>query len=159
VVATPLIGLVTIFYVARAINQRATDVYGFAMAAFGVTAALSAICLTLSERVDGSSRIRYAGEKFLHSSLLLIQTAMIIYLKDAVTASHWLSSHPWISNSARTLIVTLLGLLSSGAAVAWYYGFDALNSQLWQNWERRHENISGQASTGPSAKNVKNKNG
>jgi hypothetical protein len=156
-VATPLIGLVTIFYVTSAINEPAADVYRMALAAFGVTAALSGICLTVSEPIDGLSNIRYAGEKFLHSSLLLIQTAIVIYLKNAVSASDWLSKHPWISSSARALTLGLLGLLSAAAAVAWYFGFAAVNSQLWQNWERRIENTDRTASTDAPAKSAKTK--
>ena len=94
VVATPLILVMTFSYVSRAINQPAANVYAVGMAAFGVTAALSGICLTVSESVQGSSTIRYAGEKFLHSSVLVIQRVMLIYLKDSVAGWNWLVGHP-----------------------------------------------------------------
>jgi len=141
-VATPLLGLVAYSYVAHAISQPASAVYGIGIASFGVSAALSAICFTVSEPVQGSPDFRYAGEKFLHSSVLLIQTMMLIYLRDLLTASSWLDSHLWLGALAKALPVFLLPLLSGAAAVTWYHGFDALNSRLWRNWERRMEDIN-----------------
>ena len=141
-VATPLIGLVAYSYAARAIDQPASEVYGIGMASFGVSAALSAICFTVSEPVQGSPDFRYAGEKFLHSSVLLIQTMMLIYLRDLFSASNWLGSHSWLGALAKALPVVLLPLLSGAAAVTWYHGFHVVNSRLWRNWEQRMGDIN-----------------
>jgi hypothetical protein len=84
----------------------------------------------------------YAGENFLHSALLLMQSLFIIYAKDAITSIEWMHSH----EAAKTIISAVANsisfLLSTVAAWAWYYGFSELNSELWQNWKRRIEKIN-----------------
>jgi hypothetical protein len=156
-VATPLIGLVGAFYVVREISQPASEVYGFAMGAFGITAALSGICFTVSESVPGSSDFRYAGEKFLHSSVLIVQTVMLVYLKDFLTGASWLSNLPRLGTFVRVVPLALLPLLSFAAAIAWYFGFDSINSRLWQNWKQRIEDINKRTSNSDPAKNTRAK--
>jgi hypothetical protein len=107
------------------------------MAAFGVTAALAGICLTIPPGDNGFTQTRYAGEKFLHSALLLIQTLMIIYLRDGLTMSAWWNGHRTLSSLALGTFTGLLGLLSGASAFSWYFGFEALNDELWFNWDRR----------------------
>jgi len=75
-VAVPLIGAVACYYVVYAIGPPATEVYALGMTVFGVTAALAAICFSVSESVPGSGSFRYGAEQFLHSSVLLIETVM-----------------------------------------------------------------------------------
>ncbi len=156
-VATPLIGLVAIFYVASAISQPASEVYGIGMAAFGVTAGLSAICFNVHETVHGASKFWYAGEKFLHSSMLLVQTMMLVYLDDFLVGSTWLSNHLWLGTLLRMLPRLLLSFISGAAAITWYLGFDVLDSLLWQNWRKRVEDINEPAIHGDAAKNTENK--
>jgi len=40
----------------------------------------------------------------------------------------------------------VLALVSVGAAMAWYFGFEAVNDELWSNWNRRLRQIQGQKS-------------
>ena len=96
-IATPLLGLVTINYALRVINQRGSEVYPVGVAAFGVTAALSGLCFAVAAVPESLNAARYAGEKFLHSSLLLIQTVMIVFLKEALSNSAWWMSHQTLS--------------------------------------------------------------
>ena len=145
VIAVPLLFCVTLSYVLRLGNQTTTD-YSLCMAAFGVTAALSAICLTVPSVGDGFQGARYAGEKFLHSSLLLIQTLMIAYVKQSLIASGWWNSHRTLSSVTVMILGIVLALVSVGAAMAWYFGFEAVNGELWSNWDRRLRRIQAQKS-------------
>jgi hypothetical protein len=148
--------------------QPASEVYGIGVASFGVTAALSGICFTVSESVRGSSEFRFAGEKFLHSSVLLVQTLMLVYLKDLLAGArllreylpYWfifLSKHPWLGTFVRAVPTALVPVVSGAAAIAWYWGFEAVNNQLWQNWNQRIEDINKRASNSDPAKNTRAK--
>lgn len=137
VVAVPLLFFVTFSYAWRLVNQHTTDVYLIAMTAFGVTAALSAICYTVPSSTGTFPPTRYAGEKFLHSSLLLIQTLMIVYVRDAATRSLRGSGHDTLSSVITGTLGILTFLICAAAAYAWFFGFEALNDELWSNWDRR----------------------
>lgn len=136
-IATPLLGLSTLFYAQRAITQTASEVYPVGMAAFGVTAALSAICFTMVPACDNPPTARYAGEKFLHSSLLLIQSLLILYVRDAAVAFDWVRTHPPVVANITGVAAAVLSLVTAAAAWTWYHGFSELNAVLWKNWERR----------------------
>ena len=142
-VASPLILLVTVLYVLQAISRSAADVYAVGMTAFGMTAALAGICFTVPKEADGSSDTHYAGEKFLHSALLLIQSLMIIYVKEVVTASAWGHAHPGISNCSKAVLEAVLSLVSTAAAFCWFWGFEVVNSRLWENWAQRMGRLRG----------------
>ena len=83
--------------------------------------------------------MRYAGEKFLHSSLLLIQSLMLVYAKEALAAAN---NHDWLVISVRTVILGLFSLTATTAGASWFLGFRVLNSQLWANWQRRIEDMN-----------------
>ena len=85
--------------------------------------------------------MHYAGEKFLHSALLLIQSVMIFFAKQATQSFAWGKAHPWFNLSLGELLGVLLTCVSGGAAICWYIGFRALNSRLWKNWERRMDEL------------------
>ena len=161
-IATPLIGIVAIFYVVNALNRPAAEIYGVGIAAFGVTAGLAAVCFSVPESINGSPNFRYAAEKFLHSSVLLIQTVMLVYLKDWSASSEWLNNHFWVGRFARLVPGALLSLLAGFAAITWHQGFDVIDWQLWQNWNRRIDEINKPATNekgcGPADKKEKSKN-
>jgi hypothetical protein len=137
VVATPLLFAVGFTYVSRITKQPTSEVYPLCMAAFGVTAALAAICFTVPSTGEGFQPTRYAGEKFLHSAVLLIQTLMTVYVKTALTQSLWWQGHAGMNSVAHGILTALSILLSGAATFAWYFGLEALNDELWSNWYRR----------------------
>ena len=136
-VAMPLIGAVTLLYITRAASSSGQDVYGLGMTAFGVTAALSAICFTVPSTAEGWAQAQYAAEKFLHSSLLLVQSLMLLYIKQAAVSLTWVHTHPWVAFCIAGSVAGVLGLVSASAAWCWLYGFGAINNSLWKNWESR----------------------
>jgi len=137
IVAVPLLFSVTLSYILRLVRQAGPETYTIGMTAFGVTGALSAICLTIPCASGTFPPTRYAGEKFLHSSLLLIQTLMIVYVKSALMQSAWWNAHISLGSVASVTLSIIGTLVSAAAAYAWYFGFDTLNDELWSNWDRR----------------------
>ena len=75
-IATPLICICTIIYIQHAISQPATNAFPMGLSAFGVTAALSGISFSMARACENPATAKYAGEKFLHSSILLSQTLL-----------------------------------------------------------------------------------
>ena len=140
-VATPLIAFTTIFIVSSAFTLPVKEVYPMVFSAFGVTVALSGICFSLAALPLKKSKVKYAGEKFLHSSLLLIQLIAIIYVKSSSLEISFVKT----SSSLKVIIVGVLSvvfiLVASVAFCIFYFGFDALNDELWNNYEKRIEKI------------------
>jgi hypothetical protein len=156
VVAVPLLFAVTFSYVSRLFKQTGPEIYTLGMTAFGVTAALSAICLTIPSASHAFPPTRYAGEKFLHSSLLLIQTLMIVYVRNALVQSAWWNAHHNLGTVASVTLSILGSLVSAAAAYAWYFGFEALNDELWSNWDRRLREMEPKKSKSNAASAGKN---
>ena len=83
-IAIPVILITTSFYITHAITLQAVEVFPMAITAFGITAALSGVCFTMAPVKNEDLSVRYAGEKFLHSSLLLIQSVIVVYAKESM---------------------------------------------------------------------------
>ena len=140
-VATPLIACTGIFIVSNAFSIPATEFYPMVFSAFGVTIALSGICFALAALPLKKSKVKYAGEKFLHSSLLLMQLIAIIYIKSSLLKTSFVKTN----NSLKLIIVACLSavfiLVATVAFWIFYHGFDALNDELWHNYRKRIEKI------------------
>lgn len=141
-VATPLIALFAGFYVTSAYTKPGSVVYPLGMAILGITLALAGVCFTVPESTDGSKSLYYAGEKFLHSALLLIQSVMLVYIKEEISGSGWWKQHAGLRVAVLGAIAGLLALTSGGAAVCWYWAFDAANRQSWFNWRSKIESLN-----------------
>jgi hypothetical protein len=98
-VATPLLYICTLVYLQNAIFQPAASTFPIGLSAFGVTAALSGICFSMARACENPGTAKYAGEKFLHSAILLIQGLFLIYLRDAVGESNLLKPWPYLIRS------------------------------------------------------------
>ena len=143
-VATPLLGICTMVYIQNAMFQPAASTFQTGLSAFGVTAVLSGISFSMARACENPATAKYAGEKFLHSSILLIQGLFVIYLRDAVSESDVLKPHPYLVFTLRAFAVGLLSLLTAVAAWTWYHGFSELNEFLWKNWEENIRAINAQ---------------
>ena len=83
---------------------------------------------------------QYAGEKFLHASLLLIQTLFLIYARDALT--DLIKTNAFIVNAIKIVAAGILTLIAGTGGVCWSWGFSTLNEVLWDNWKRRIEEMN-----------------
>lgn len=142
VVATPILVLTTISYVQRAISQPASEIYSMALTAFGVTIGLSGICFTAAP-TGNDTPMRYSGEKFLHSALLLIQSLIFIYAQDAILSTAWARECDVVRRTTSWFLGSIVLFVSTASAWCWWWGFEALNNELWQNWNRRIDILTG----------------
>ena len=131
-----LIG-VTVSYAQQATSRPASEVYPLAMACFGVTAALAGVCFTMAPHPDQFGPVRYAGEKFLHSSLLLIQSLLALFVRDHLLDSQWALSHPAAAAVGAAILGTAVWLILAAGAFCWNWGFESLNDEMWKGWRNR----------------------
>jgi len=109
---------------------------------FGITAALSSMSFSMARAGDNEAIAKYAGEKFLHSAILLIQCLLVLYIRDTVVEIELFRDWSYLFITIKGATTAIVGLL---AAVAWFYGYEELNQVLWEKWRRRIEYIN----TGP----------
>lgn len=136
-IATPLILFTTVFLSISAFSLPAQDVYPMVFSAFGISAALSGISFTLTN----DSTFNYVGEKFLHSSLLLMQSIAIIYVKSEAVKLSFVSSNEMVMAITNATFSVLFMFVSAAAAWSFYFGFDDLNDDLWKKYKKRINNI------------------
>jgi len=138
-IASPIIYGTLIIYVVNSASKQASEVYPLILTAFGISAALSGICFRMAPSLEVDSVAKYAGEKFLHSSLLLIQTLFVVYAKESILAI----LGPETAKKVVTAIAQIIVLyLSSSAVFTWHYGFAELNAELWRVWKRRIDDVN-----------------
>jgi hypothetical protein len=142
VVGVPILAYATMVFIQRAVTLPAAQVYPMAIAAFGVTGALAGICFTAEPLYNGAIASKYAGEKFLHSSLLLIETTILIYAKDAMNELPFVLAHGWLKTSVSLAFGFLVTIVSTAAGWTWYWGFSELNRSLWKSWEVRTDQFN-----------------
>jgi hypothetical protein len=120
-------------YVSVAIQKPFNDFVELCFSSIGLTLALSALCGQIASVTNKEDKfhtvLTYAGEKFLHSSLLLTQTSVLMFVKDYLVNSGSISVT--IKKSVSLLSNGTAGLCAAQAALLWHWGFSALNSALW----------------------------
>ena len=138
-VASPLILFTLTQYAYIAIAKPFKDFLEICLPILGVTLALPALCgqiagVTSKEEEEEEAfhrTLAFAAEKFLHSSLLFIQSLIVMFVRSILLGLHWSPS----LNLLKDVITNLGGGIAAVAAVygawAWYWGFSALNSTLW----------------------------
>jgi hypothetical protein len=124
---------------------------------FGISAALSGICFTWATSPLNESIIKYAGEKFLHSSLLLIQSIAIVFAKSEILELSFIKSSEIITFITSQVFLMLYTFVSSVASWFFYYGFEALNNELWEQTKKRIEKIREAVEKNDLNKNKKQK--
>lgn len=132
----PLMAAVGCMYASLIVRQPATEVYTAAMSAFGITAALTAVCLsaTVPTRYGSTAPVLgYAGEKFLHATILLVQVIFLVFARDYLLPDGHLRLVRRVvqvgANAAALWVIT-------AATWCWYWALDALNDELWSNWQK-----------------------
>lgn len=144
-IVTPLIYIWTLLYVQDAIQLPATEIYTVGMSAFGITAGLSGVCFAMASvpRVTTSAS-EYAGEKFLHSAILLIQTLLTVSIRDALMHLQFIQDYSILTLSVKGIFAAILTFVAITAVQAWHFGFSELNGDLWKRWEHRVRELNKQ---------------
>lgn len=140
---SPLIALWLCVYVQHMVYASATEAYTVGVGAFGMTAGLSGVCFAMAAVTDSSKwPACYAGEKFLHSALLLIQTLLIVSIRDAIIQLKFAQEHPMLTPFVKGISAALMLIVATAAVWTWHHGFSELNKTLWKNWEKRIREIN-----------------
>ncbi len=136
-VGAPIIAYATMDFILTTAKLPAAQVYPMAITAFGVTGVLAGICFTAEPLYNGTIAAKYAGEKFLHSSLLLLESTILIYVKDALISVPFITAHNPLKFITDYIFGVLVIFVSAAAGFTWYHGFCELNNALWKSWENR----------------------
>jgi hypothetical protein len=83
-------------YVVTLIRQPFEKVAALGLTAFALVAVVSGLCFGIAqvlEEKNEKSTALYAGEKLLHSTILILQTVVLKYASDTVLAYSFLKSH------------------------------------------------------------------
>lgn len=145
--ATPLLFIFAVASVQHAIDQPASSSLNTGLSTFGMTAALAGISFSMARASADPTTAYYAGyagEKFLHSAILLIQSLAILYIRDTVVEIDWIKTWPWPNLVITVKLVAhgILFLVTAAALWTWHHGYSELNGILWKNWEQRIRKIN-----------------
>ncbi len=144
-IATPIIIVVSVVYMHSFVYAPYSKSYEFALSAIGISAALSAICLSAMLPIEADKTLlvfRYAGEKFLHSCLLLIQALIIAFARDNILLWDWFVPFDGLRRAVELIANTAGLFVTATAAFCWYWAFEGLNRKLWANWRQRIEEMN-----------------
>jgi hypothetical protein len=137
-----LYGLSGLQYAIHLLNRDNPKLTAVGVTAFGVCAVLSNLSYRAAPLFDEKEKklLMYSGEKFFHSSLLLIQTVVFRYAIDAFLTfkvapdkSMWM---PVITTIVMifNVIMFLIGIF---AVYFFLYGFESLNNFFWIRYRQR----------------------
>jgi len=134
-----------IFYIQRVVSEPLEKVTAIALSAIGIVGVLSAICYQAVPCFDNDhnrEEVLYAGEKFLHSALLIIQTLFLKFALDQIVSFEFVKNTAWLKILSSGSFSFLIVGIGSFALYFACYGFDALNTFLWKQYELRMEKIN-----------------
>jgi hypothetical protein len=129
-----------ILYIQKLLMEPVDKVTNVALTAIGAVAALSALCFTFAPLIEDEHDKKsglYAGEKFLHSTLLIILTLFLKYANDQLISFEFISSIKWLKVTIICIFsMPMFGIGSFAVGMA-ALGFHDLNKTLWFRYEQR----------------------
>jgi len=127
-------------YVQQLLRKPLDEVTGIILTTFGAIAGLSAVCYTAVPfyKQEQKETTLYAGEKFLHSCLMIIQTLFLKFGVDRLPEWDFLKNSGWLNHVQwfADFILVVFGIV---AIILAYAGFFDLNSLLWKRYEITRE--------------------
>ena len=142
------IGYIIIFfagqtYVLGLLSEPIEKITSIALSSLGAIVALAALCFAVVPCLPSENDKRaplYAGEKFFHSTLLIIQTLFLKYGAETFLAYSWVKSQNWLVIALSILTPFLISGIGLFAALNAAWGFDSLNKFFWQRHDERMRN-------------------
>jgi hypothetical protein len=137
--------LTALFYASQFIRESITNVFPIGLSAFGILGVLSATCFTLVpclDKEDDKPQALYAGEKFLHSCLLIIQSIFVKYASEQIVSLQFVKNVPWLLSTINIITILILVTVISYATYFSLFGFEALNDFLWNRYEKRLKKLT-----------------
>jgi hypothetical protein len=141
-----LTGIFFTFYLIAHIEQDTTAITNVA---FGIAASLSALCFSGARAISDSSKVAddltYAGERFLHASILLLTAAVLKYALISLTSLGFtwreiadveFEQRP-VASMTLVIATVLIGLLFMQAISFTHSALTLLNRILWSRLTRR----------------------
>jgi hypothetical protein len=110
----------------------------------GILAVLSGLCFSYASHIKHDNPMwgpTYAGEKFLHSTILTVQVIVLCFSFEYISKSQWLTNHVVVKCILHTIINVSRCIISVGAFFCISWGFDAINDHLWNRWKERRNKI------------------
>lgn len=139
-----IIGSAALMYMSQFIRQPVNEVFTIGLSAFALIAALSGLCYAFAPCLPNDEAKKaplYAGEKFFHSCLLLLQTIFLKYVTDGLLSVKWVQSMPYINYSVSIVADFLLVVIGSLATYFCLFGFEAINDFFWKRYEVRWNEV------------------
>jgi len=140
-IVAPIAGIGGLLYYVSAITTDSlAEFFGVGLAAFGVLAALSATCFTQASALKTDEEARaasFAGEKFLHASILLTQALIVRCGESLIPQS--IRTHAVVDMVCMLAFLPLYLATASYAAYSFVHGMEELNALLWRRWLGRLE--------------------
>lgn len=138
--STAALYLVGYGYIKESALSSLPDFAATGISFFGVTAALAGLCFSMIPVVTSEDLIRdlrFAGEKFFHSSLLFVQVLAFVLLRTSLEEASWADKLPAIVELGRFLIQFVAITLGVAGLLSWLWAFEHLNDHFWVNWVNR----------------------
>ncbi len=137
-----ILGVAALLYAQRLLEMPLKEFAPIGLSACASIGGLAGLCFgfarTCSTPEERSVPL-YAGEKFFHAVLLIIQTLFLRFAEEGVLSIGWVSSTKWIGTMIRGIAAfIMLGVFFYGVYFA-IYGFQELNAFLWLRYKRRLE--------------------
>jgi len=133
-----------LMYMNQFIRQPLNEVFTIGLSAFALIAALSGLCYAFAPCLPTEEEKHaplYAGEKFLHSCLLLLQVVLLKYAKDSALSFKWIQDRTLLNSSLSILSDVLLVAIGCLATYFCIFGFEAINTFLWKRYEFRWNEV------------------
>lgn len=128
-----------IIYMNQLITLPSDKLYTIGISIFGIAVALSGLCFSMTTHLteDKKEAPIYAGEKFFHSGLLVIQTVFLKYISDNIQASNIFKNMTWLQGIVTMVLLLTISFTFFYATSFFLYGFKSLNNFLWQRMKER----------------------
>ena len=140
-----IFGVSTLLYVVALIQQPLEKVVSIGLSAFALVGAVSGLCFAMAQALpegDAKASTLYSGEKFLHTTLLILQSIALKYASDVALATELAKTKPLLVAVVSGCSSVLLLVISIHAAYCILYGFDSINSFLWDRFLTRRRRLS-----------------
>ena len=131
--AVLLVALVGGIYNIKLFQNVTQDTTSITNVAFGIVASLSALSFACSRTIEGppehKSLFPFAGERFLHSAILLIIASILKYASLTLLKSK-LADYPWFITGLSFVFGIFVGFLFLRAWISACHGLDRISGLL-----------------------------
>jgi len=134
--------LAALSYVGELIQKPFEQVATIGLGAFAMIGALSGLCFAMAPILTtkkSKDLVLYSGEKFFHSTILILQSVALKWASEAALSKPYMRSYPV---AELTLTFGSHILVSSVSIIGTYfllYGFETVNDLLWERFLSRRK--------------------